>query len=264
MLHDNPNANGNPRSWRRGKILAGFSLLFALGMSVYLVQASSAEALARIPSNVAWTDATIAAAYDGDALRGLLIAKKCDHCHGGEGFSSTASIPNLAAMDRLVMWKQMADFQTGHRNSPMMRMIAVPLTSKDVADLAAYYAMLPSSSDPQDNRSFPGAPASPADAAVAVRLISLGDGTRGIPPCQACHGPVAYVKGAPSLGSQNADYLLQQLEGFASGDRANDINEPMRSIASALTGSERHAIAAYYGGGSGRFQWAPPWAQGPR
>jgi cytochrome c553 len=66
------------------------------------------------------------------------------------------------------------------------------------------------------------------------------------------------------LASQNGDYLLQQLENFADGSRANDINEPMRSIASALTDSERHAIAAYYGGGEGRFQWAPPWAQARR
>jgi hypothetical protein len=63
--------------------------------------------------------------------------------------------------------------------------------------------------------------------AMAIELIVFGDGRRGIPPCQACHRPVGSVKGAPSLATQNADYLLDQLNHFANGDRANDINVRM-------------------------------------
>ena len=51
--------------------------------------------------------------------------------------------------------------------------------------------------------------------------------------------------------TQNADYLLNQLEAFANGTRANDINEPMRTIAELLTEDERHALAEYYGAGLG-------------
>lgn len=35
--------------------------------------------------------------------------------------------------------------------------------------------------------------------------------------------------------TQNADYLLSQLEAFPDQRRANDINEPMRTIAKLLT-----------------------------
>jgi hypothetical protein len=45
--------------------------------------------------------------------------------------------------------------------------------------------------------------------------------------------------GAPSLGTQNAAYLPEQMEAFASGRRANDINMRMRSIVSQLTEEER-------------------------
>jgi len=88
-------------------------------------------------------------------------------------------------------------------------------------------------------------------AAVAIRLIVFGDGQRGIPPCQSCHGPVSYVKGAPPLATQNGAYLAEQLEHFSNGDRANDINVRMRSIARQLTAEEKTAVSEYYGAGLG-------------
>jgi cytochrome c553 len=129
--------------------------------------------------------------------------------------------------------------------------IADSLSPRDVADVVAYYAKLPVFADPQDNRIFPQAQPDPSHAAIASRLVSFGDGERGIPPCQACHGPVAYRPGVPSLASQNAEYVLNQLEAFGSGTRANDINMPMRTIAVLLTDEERHALAEYYGAGLG-------------
>jgi cytochrome c553 len=51
--------------------------------------------------------------------------------------------------------------------------------------------------------------------------------------------------------AQNGDYVLNQLEMFASRSRANDINLPMRTIATLLSEDERHALAEYYGAGLG-------------
>jgi cytochrome c553 len=129
--------------------------------------------------------------------------------------------------------------------------IAESLSPQDVSDLVAYYSRLPVFADFQDNRAFPQSRPDERHVAMATRLITFGDGERGIPPCEACHGPVAYRPGAPSLTTQNADYVLDQLEGFASGKRGNDINEPMRIIAELLTDEERHALAEYYGAGLG-------------
>jgi cytochrome c553 len=205
----------------------------------------------RIPSNVSWTPETIAAASSGDAFRGMLLAKRCDHCHGAEGFSPVASTPNLGGMNRLAIWKQLEDFQTHKRMSRVMVPIAESLSARDVADVVAYYSKLPVFIDPQDNRAFPQTLTESAHSAIASHLVSFGDGERGIPPCQSCHGPVAYRTGVPSLMTQNGDYLLNQLEGFASGTRANDINEPMRTIAKLLSDDEKHALAEYYGAGLG-------------
>jgi cytochrome c553 len=209
----------------------------------------SDRAPVRIPSLVAWNEETIAAASSGDAFRGLLIATRCNHCHGNEGFSANSATPNLAAMDRLSIWKQLDDFRSGKRNSPLMKAIAASLSAQNSADVAAYYSMLPTLPDLLDNRAFPQAVANPASADTSLRLIGEGDVRRGIPPCQACHGPVAYVRGAPSLSTQNSGYILSQLEAFRDGRRSNDINMVMRSIARLMTDNERQAIAESYGAG---------------
>jgi len=205
----------------------------------------------RVPSYVSWTPDTIAAANAGDAFRGMLLAKRCDHCHGAEGFSPVATTPNLAGMDALAVWKQLQDFRSHKRTSRAMEPIAESLSSRDLADVVAYYAKLPVFTDLQDNRSFPGSRPEPKHAGMASHLVSFGDGERGIPPCQACHGPVAYRPGVPSLMTQNGDYVLGQLEAFASRARANDINMPMRTISVLLSDDERHALAEYYGAGLG-------------
>jgi cytochrome c553 len=237
----------------RRQRLIGITVLVWLGLSVpllvYAFLGAQSERPVPTPSNVAWTDETIELASGGDPVRGLLLARRCERCHGTEGFSSKPEIPNLAGMDKLAFWKQLQDFQAEKRESATMQMIMQPFTPRDDADLAAYYSMLPTMPDPQDPRAFPGDTPPAAHGTMAARLISLGDGRRGVPPCQACHGPVAYVRGAPPLLTQNSAYILKQLTTFATGIRTNDINMPMRSIAADLTEEERKALAEYYGAG---------------
>lgn len=225
-------------------------LVSGLAASSNLVQVRPATPV-EIPSYVEWTPDTIEAASGGDVLRGMMLARHCEHCHGAEGFSSVGTTPNLASMNNLALWKQLEDFQARKRESRVMVPISEKLSARDVADVVAYFSEFPVYRDPEDNRVFPQAQISGAHLAMASRLISFGDGTRGIPPCDACHGPVAYKNGAPSLATQNRDYVLNQLEGFASGTRTNDINEVMRTIAGLLSDNERQSLAEYYGAGFG-------------
>ncbi len=230
-------------------VLCGMTVLLAGSRTS--APAVNSEPPVRIPSNVAWTEETLSIVSKGDAFHGLLLARRCNHCHGEEGYSPVSDYPNLAGLDRLSFWKQMQDFRSGKRTSPVMQVVAERISARDSADLAAYFAMLPTASDSQDNRAFPQAMHDPSRALVAMRLIVFGDGQRGIPPCQSCHGPVSYVKGAPPLATQNGPYLEQQLEHFSNGSRANDINVRMRSIARQLTAEEKTAVSEYYGAGLG-------------
>ena len=81
------------------------------------------------------------------------------------------------------------------------------------------------------------------------RLIYAGDPKRGIAACASCHGPGGYRIGAPALTNQNALYLEQQMQAFAQGTRANDMDMPMRTIASMLTKSEIKGLASAYSKG---------------
>jgi cytochrome c553 len=237
------------RRIRAAMILA--AILIASVAAISLLPGVRAAAPERIPSYVEWTQETIETASSGDAFRGMLLARRCEHCHGAEGFSAVGWTPNLASVNKLAIWKQLEDFRSRKRQSRVMEPIADTLSARDVADVAAYYAELPVFPDPQDNRVFPQPQIAAAHLEAASRLIAFGDGTRGIPPCQACHGPVAYKTGAPSLAMQNNEYVLNQLEAFANKTRANDIDEPMRTIATLLSEDERHALAEYYGAGLG-------------
>ena len=142
-------------AWRpRATVALAFPLLVGLAATSLLLKAGD-NSSDGVPSYVSWTADTIAAASRGDAFRGMLLARRCDHCHGAEGFSSVASTPNLAGMDRLVIWKELQDFRAHKRRSRAMEPIAESLSALDTADVAAYYSKLPVFSDPQDNRVFP-------------------------------------------------------------------------------------------------------------
>ncbi len=83
-----------------------------------------------------------------------------------------------------------------------------------------------------------------------VQLVELGDPKRGLPPCASCHrpglgGPIE----TPILSEQNRDYLVQQLQVFANGQRRNDVYSRMRTIAAKLTPQEINGLAAYYRAG---------------
>jgi len=233
--------------------------LFCFGLPLLLLgnPADNGQPALRVPSDVAWTPETIQLAANGNAFRGSLLARQCGHCHGSEGFSSEPAIPNLAGVDRLSVWKQLQDYHSGKRGSPVMQPIAAMLSPQDSADVAAYFSMLPTFPDPQDNRVFPQPMPDPAKSRAAEKLIVFGDGSRGIPPCEACHGPVGYLKGAPSLATQNAGYSLLQLQHFADGTRTNDINMVMRSIAKQLTNEEKSGVSEYYGAGRGPSAQTP-------
>jgi cytochrome c553 len=111
-----------------------------------------------------------------------------------------------------------------------------------IADVAAYYA-----GQPQRNPNPATLAASPP---AIVQLVELGDPRRNIPPCAACHragagGPVE----TPVLAEQRAEYLVQQLKLFASGERRNDVYGRMRILAPKLTSTEIDGLAAYYRAG---------------
>jgi cytochrome c553 len=221
------------------------SVYHALGFHTHGKAFNSSQPPAKVPTHIAWTEATILQAINGDPKRGEVIAQDCTACHGEKGLSTQSWIPSLAGLDRLVFYKQLDDFRSGTRLSGPMSAIAQSLTDQQYADLAAYFASLPGLPENRGERS-PRPHSSYRNSDPVQRLIYAGDPKRGIAACASCHGPGGYRIGAPALTKQNELYIEQQLQAFAENTRTNDMDMPMRTIAAMLTESEMHALARAY------------------
>ncbi|HEY7662626.1 MAG TPA: c-type cytochrome [Xanthobacteraceae bacterium] len=194
-------------------------------------------------SQVVWTPHLLQILADANPERGRAkVQEVCVACHGEQGVSVAPEYPNLAGQSGAAIYKQLSDYRSGSRANPLMTGIAKALDEATLADVAAYYA-----AQPMRNPN----PATLADApASIVHLVELGDPSRNIPPCAACHragagGPIE----TPVLAEQVKEYLVLQLKMYAAGERRNDVYGRMRTIAAKLSPSEIDGLATYYRAG---------------
>jgi len=148
----------------------------------------------------------------------------CAACHGENGVpSDPKTIPTIWGQQQSYLVKQMHDFRSGDRDSPIMSPIAKDLAQEDLRKIAAYFAA----------KRWPAQPAAAVTAPPG-----------GLTQCQPCHqrnfegGPPA-----PRLAGLSYDYLVAAMRGFATGERTN--NGDMPKFMQALSDSERDAMARY-------------------
>jgi cytochrome c553 len=155
----------------------------------------------------------------------------CFTCHrlDGEGQGRT---PRLAGLDAGYLTKQLFDYAREERIDAVMGPIARAMSDRDRRAVALYYATL-------------GAP-TPANAAPP-RVFAHGDPARGLRACADCHGVRGLGRGAgyPALAGQPAAYTTEQLRRWRRGERRNDPNNVMSSVARQLTDREISAVAIY-------------------
>ncbi len=199
------------------------------------------SATAAVAAVLAALVSTPALAAKGDPAKGQGMAAACAACHGPNGNSMIPTNPNLAQQHGDYIAKQLAEFKAGTRNNAIMAGMAAGLTPETMADLGAYYE--------RQKVKRPGA----RDKALAVegrKLYRGGDPARGLPACSSCHSPTGAGIPAqyPRIGGQHQEYTVAQLKAFRAGERANDANSMMRSVAAKLTDKEMSALAEYLAG----------------
>jgi cytochrome c553 len=191
-------------------------------------------------SQVVWTPDVLQILARANPERGRAKAMEvCVSCHGEQGVSVSAEFPHLAGQSGAAIYKQLHDYRTGSRTHQLMTDLAKALEEPMIADVAAYYAGQP------QRRPNPATLAGSVEQ--IVRLVELGDPARNIPPCASCHrpgsgGPVE----TPILSEQHTEYLVQQMQMYASGQRRNDVYGRMRAIAAKLTPAEIQGLAHHY------------------
>jgi cytochrome c553 len=148
----------------------------------------------------------------------------CAACHGEHGIpTDPKTIPTIWGQQQSYLVKQLHDFRSGDRDSPIMSPIAKDLAQDDLRKIAAYFAA----------KSWPAQPAAAASAPPG-----------GLAQCQPCHQP-KFEGGppAPRLAGLSYEYLVAAMRAFATEERTNNLDMP--KFMQALPDSEREAMARY-------------------
>ena len=175
-----------------------------------------------------------------------IVNKVCAACHGADGNSPTAANPKLAGQIPEYIQKQLGNFKSvpgkkADRENPIMGGMAASLSAEDARNVAAYFAA---------QAPKPGAAKHPETLALGRKIWRGGDLAKGLPACAGCHGaagaglPAQY----PRLAGQYSEYSEAQLKAFRAGERRNDANKVMQSIAAKMSDPEIRAVADYISG----------------
>lgn len=182
-----------------------------------------------------------------DPEQGKAAAAICSSCHkadgSGQNIPDGESWPRLAGLDEDYLTKQMHDFKTGKRKNPSMEAFAQMLTDEQIGHVSAWFSSLPATN------------AQSADAQEystellerGQKLAIEGDWDNYIVPCSSCHGPdnLGAGKEFPAIAGQHFGYIREQLLSWQSGERHNDAQGLMASIAKRMSNEDINAVAAW-------------------
>ena len=183
---------------------------------------------------------------EGDIIRGETVhnTMMCASCHGATGVSPSRNYPSLAGQTETYLVKTMLDYQKGlrwedHRQADVMAKLAQLMTEQQIADVSAFYASQPIQAWQAKQE---------VDEHIKT-LINLGDSSRMVISCMACHGMKGQGSGLnPALAGQSPEYFKRAMLAFRSGNRRTDVHDLMRRIADELTDEEIKGLAHYYAG----------------
>ena len=210
-------------------LLAAFSASTVLGAEPEAGAASGAAATAPKP-----------VAAKPDLARGQSISTTvCAACHTNDGSRGSAANPILQGQHPEYLVKQLTEFKSGKRASPIMQAMAAQLTEADMKNVAAFYA---------GKTAKPGFAKNKDSVALGEKIYRGGIADRSVPACAGCHSPngaglpIQY----PRLGGQHGDYTEAQLVAFRAGARKNSV--PMTGVAAKMNDREIKAVADYIAG----------------
>jgi cytochrome c553 len=185
--------------------------------------------------------------FKGDATKAQgIVNQVCVACHAADGNSLIAANPKLAGQFAEYLHKQLTNFKAqggkkAERNNPVMAGQVANLSPEDMRNLAAYFA---------GQAAKPGLAKSKDLVALGQKIYRGGIAGKGVAACASCHGPNGAGMPAqyPRLSGQHAEYVEVQLKAFRLGERANDPNASMRTVAGKLSDREIQAVADYVAG----------------
>ncbi|MCC2674535.1 MAG: cytochrome c4 [Ramlibacter sp.] len=218
----------------------------APGASGLMVAPPQASSNAPAPGPAAATPAPSAPAAQAGAAGKADIAAGdakytavCAACHGAGGNSGTPANPRLSQQHPAYIVKQLQEFKSGKRPSPIMQGFAAQLTEQDMVNIGAYLGT---------QKAKPGFAKDKELVSLGEKIYRGGVQDRQVPACAGCHSPNGAGVPAqyPRLSGQHADYTGSQLVAFRDGVRKN--SPQMSQIAAKLNDREIRAVSDYIAG----------------
>jgi cytochrome c553 len=168
-----------------------------------------------------------------------LVTATCGACHTADGSRGAPANPILQGQHYDYLVKQLTEFKSGKRASPIMQGMAAPLSEADIRNVAAFYA---------GKQAKPGFAKNKAQVTLGEKIYRGGIADRAVPACSGCHSPngAGIPAQYPRLQAQHADYTEAQLLAFRSGSRKN--NAVMPAVAAKLNDLEIKAVSDYIAG----------------
>lgn len=213
------------------------SLLMAASLAATCLSASAAdEKPAAAP---AAAPAAPALAKPDLALGEARFTAACAACHGADGNSGTPANPKLAQQHPEYVVKQLQEFKSGKRPSPIMQPLAAQLSDADMKNIAAWVTA---------RKAKPGFAKDKELVAMGERIYRGGIADRQVAACAGCHSPngAGLPSQFPRLSGQHADYTAAQLTAFRDGGRKN--GPIMMQVAAKLNDREIRAVSDYIAG----------------
>jgi cytochrome c553 len=170
---------------------------------------------------------------------GAISAQVCAACHTADGSRGSPANPIIAGQHAEYLVKQLVEFKATKRKSPVMNVMAAPLSEEDIRNVSAFYAA---------KSAKPGFAKSKDTVALGEKIYRGGIAERNVPACAGCHGPTGSGLPAqyPRLGGQHGDYVEAQMVAFRSGARAN--SPQMVAVAAKMNDKEIKAVSDYIAG----------------
>jgi cytochrome c553 len=205
------------------------------------IQQALILAVAGLTSTLALANPTTAPSMGDPNKAESIVTSVCSGCHGPDGNSVAPTNPKIAGLGYEYLDKQLTNFKSGDRKSPVMAGMVASLSPDDMKNLAAYFSEKERKAGVAKDKDL---------ALLGQKIFRGGVQGSGVPACASCHGPQG--RGIPvqfpALYGQHADYVYDQLNKFRLGERANDAAKMMRTIAAKMTDEEMKAVAQYVQG----------------
>jgi len=188
----------------------------------------------------------------GDVASGAAKTTACVACHGPSGNSIVDQFPRLAGQRAAYIYHQLIAFKAVSPKDPAYASSPMPaqtqnLSDQDMRNIAAYFAA-------QASMALASRPAAAVDGRGEA-LYAGGDPSRGVPPCQGCHGASALggpvesgsqYLAYPLLRGQHAAYLVSRLTNFRDKPANSSSGDfIMHGVALALDDGSIQSLAAW-------------------